>query len=727
MSALFHLHSNANSKTQLSCILWTPVLLAASYFLGGISDNPSAIPETRKEPVVETYHGEKVQDDYQWLEDWNDPTVRAWSDAQNAHARAMLDAIPGRPQIRDRLAALRSDNAVDYFAPQHRQGRLFFLKFQPPKQQPFLVTLDSNLSPNSERVVTDPTAIDPKGLTAIDFFVPSRDSRYVAVSMSEGGTEDGTVHVYEVQSGKPLTDVVSRVNKGTAGGSLTWNADTSGFYYTRYPSPGERPAADLDFFQQVFFHKLGTPVTQDSYVLGKDFPRIAEIQLHSSADGRYILATVANGDGGEFEHFLLSPEGKWTQFTQFSDRITQAVFGQDQAIYLVSENSSPRGTVLRLPLDHPSLTSAPTIVPAAKDYVEGIVPTAHRLYVLGLWGGPSDVRVFDLQGHEQSRIPVSPVSAVNALIPLDSDDVIYQSESYLSPSAWFRFDSASGKTERTNLFMKPAVDFSDAEVVREFGTSKDGTKIPVNIIRRKDTKLDGKNPTLLTGYGGYRISISPAYNVNVRVWLDQGGVFAEANLRGGSEYGDDWHRAGMLTNKQNVFDDFAACAEHLIQAGYTNSSRLAIEGGSNGGLLMGAELTQHPKLFRAVASSVGIYDMLRNELSSNAVFNVTEYGSVKDPVQFRALYAYSPYHHVVDGTAYPAVLFLTGANDPRVNPMHSRKMIARLQATTSSGLPVLLRTSSTSGHINASLNERVERTADIYAFLLHELGVTIRP
>jgi prolyl oligopeptidase len=727
LNAPFHPKLNAGLKFQLSSIFWIPVLLTASYSLFAVSDNPSPLPETPKKPVVDTYHGEKVQDDYQWLEDWNDPAVRAWSDAQNAHARAVLDAIPGRAQIRDRLAALRSDSSVDYFSPQHRQGLLFFLKFQPPKQQPFLVTLDSSLSPNSERVIADPNAIDPKGLTAIDFYVPSRDARYVAVSMSQGGTEDGTVQVFELQSGKALSDVVPRANKGTASGSLAWNADASGFYYTRYPSPGERPAADLDFFQQIYFHKLGTPLTQDTYSLGKDFPRIAETQLHTSADGRYILATVANGDGGEFEHFLLSPGGQWTQFTQFSDRITQAVFGQDQALYLVSENSSPRGTVLRLPLERPSLTNAATIVPPAEDYVQSIVPTAHRLYVLGVWGGPSDIRVFDLQGHEQSRIPVSPISAVNALVPLGGDDVIYQSESYLAPAAWFRFDSASGKTERTSLFMKPVADFGDAEVVREFAVSKDGTKVPVNIIRRKGAKLDGTNPTLLTGYGGYRISISPAYNVNVRVWLDQGGVFAEANLRGGTEYGDDWHRAGMLTSKQNVFDDFAACAEHLIQAGYTNSSRLAIEGGSNGGLLMGAELTQHPKLFRAVASSVGIYDMLRNELSPNAVFNVTEYGSVKDLVQFRALYAYSPYHHVVDGTAYPAVLFLTGANDPRVNPMHSRKMIARLQAATSSGLPVLLRTSSNSGHINASLNERVERTADLYAFLLHELGVSIKP
>ena len=676
---------------------------------------------------MEIYQGVKVQDDYRWLENWTDPAVQRWSDAQNAHTRAILDALPGRALIRDRLTALSSDASLDYEGPQSLPGVLFFLKSQPPKQQPFLVTLDSNLSRGSERVIVDTNAIDPKGLTAIDFYAPSPDSRYVAVSISQSGTEDGTVHVYEVRSGKALQDVIPRVNGGTAGGSVTWNGDGSGFYYTRYPSSGERPTADLGFYQQIYFHKLGTPVTQDRYALGKDFPRIAEIQLRTSSDGHYVLATVADGDGGQFEQFLLSPDGKWTQFTRFSDRVTRAVFGYDQALYLISEKSSPRGTVLRLPLAHPSLAYASTVVSAADDVVQDVLPTAHRLYVLGIWGGPSDIRVFDLNGHEQPRIPVPPISDVGGLVASGGDDVIYRTESYLTPNAWFRFDSATGKTVRTDLFMKPTADFSDAEVVREFATSKDGTKIPINIVRRKNTKLDGKNPTLLTGYGGFGIDSSPSYNVNIRVWLNQGGVFAEANMRGGGEYGDDWHRAGMLTNKQNVFDDFAACAEHLIQAGYTNPSRLAIQGASNGGLLMGAEITQHPGLFRAVATRVGIYDMLRNELSPNAVFNGTEYGSVKDPAQFRALYAYSPYQHVVDGTPYPAVLFLSGANDPRVNPMNSRKMTARLQAATSSGLPILLRTSSTSGHINVSLNERIERTADIYAFLLNELGVTVKP
>ena len=262
MNPLYYRRLNADSKTLLPSILWLPVLLTASYSFFSISHKPSAIPDTPRKPAVETYYGEKVQDDYQWLENWDDPAVRAWSDAQNAHTRAVLDALPGRKQIRDRLAALRSDTYVAYFNPQHRQGQLFFLKSQPPKQQPFLVALDASLSPNSEHVIVDPNVIDPKGLTAIDFFVFSRDSRYVAVSLSEGGTEHGTVHVYEVQSGKSLSDVIPRVNGGTAGGSLAWNRDASGFYYTRYPGPGERPAADLDFFQQIYFHKLGTSVAE---------------------------------------------------------------------------------------------------------------------------------------------------------------------------------------------------------------------------------------------------------------------------------------------------------------------------------------------------------------------------------------------------------------------------------------------------------------------------------
>jgi prolyl oligopeptidase len=340
-------------------------------------------------------------------------------------------------------------------------------------------------------------------------------------------------------------------------------------------------------------------------------------------------------------------------------------------------------------------------------------------------GGPSRVRVFDQKGHAKGVVPTLPVSAVYGASSPRGDDMIYNNVSYLTPGAWYRYDPATGKAARTALFQTSPIDFSDAEVSREWAVSKDGTKIPMSVIRRKGIKLDGTAPTLLTGYGGFNISLAPYFDPALRLWLDRGGVSVVANLRGGGEYGEEWHHAGNLTKKQNVFDDFAACAKQLIDAGYTKPANLAIISGSNGGLLMGAALVQHPEMYRAVVSYVGIYDMLRCEaITANAVFNITEYGTVKDPAQFKALYAYSPYQHVADGTAYPAVLFLTGANDPRVNPANSRKMTARLQAASSSKAPVLLRTSSTTGHgFDSSLDEQVEEGADVWAFLFDVLGL----
>jgi prolyl oligopeptidase len=319
-----------------------------------------------------------------------------------------------------------------------------------------------------------------------------------------------------------------------------------------------------------------------------------------------------------------------------------------------------------------------------------------------------------------------PYTAIRQVVPLEDDHVLYYRTTYLEPPAWYQ-QQGDGTPKRTAMFSSSKVHFDDVEVVREFATSKDGTKVPVNIIRRKGTKLDGTNPTLLEGYGGYSISLSPGFiGPFGRIWLDAGGVFAIANLRGGGEYGEEWHAAGKLTKKQNVFDDFAACAQHLIDQKYTSAQHLAILGGSNGGLLMGAELTQHPEMFRAVISYVGIYDMLRVELDPNGTFNVTEFGTVKDPEQCKALYAYSPYHHVKEGANYPSILFLTGENDSRVNPMQSRKMTARLQAADPSGT-ILLRTSSNSGHgIGTALNEQIEEDADVLSFLFEQLGTSFK-
>src|SRR5262245_25945661 len=332
---------------------------------------------TPKKPVTDEYHGVKVVDNYRWLEDANDPAVRKWTEEQNRHTDAYFKQLPAMDALRKRVKGLLSAASSDYFALRYRGGRLFALKAQPPAEQPFLVTLKSADEPQGEQVVLDPNKLNPKGTTAIDFYVPSLDGRLVAVSLSEGGTEDGTVHVYEVAGGKELPDVIPRVNGGTAGGSAAWNADGTGFWYTRYPRGDERPKEDLDFYQQVYYHKLGTPTEQDAYTLGKDFPRIAEVQLATSDDGRHVLASVANGDGGEFAHYLLGPSGRWAQVTRFADRVTGAALGVDESLYLLSRNGAPRGKVLRLPLAAPRLDQAREIVPESEAAVEGFVPTAN--------------------------------------------------------------------------------------------------------------------------------------------------------------------------------------------------------------------------------------------------------------------------------------------------------------------------------------------------------------
>ncbi len=705
------------------------VTLVAAGVLAASEDSAKAprLPATPRKPVVDQYWGVKVTDEYRWLERWSDPAVRRWSDAQNAVTRAALDTLPGRAAIGKRIEALVRGASVEFGGLVKRPGVLFAARVDPAQQQPQIVTLASPDDPASARVLVDPNVLDPTGHTSVDFAEPSRDGKLLAVSLSSGGSESGNVHVYEVATGKQVFETVPRVNGGTAGGSVAWNGGGTGFFYTRYPRAGERPPADVDFFQQVYYHALGTPTEKDVYCIGKEFPRIAETRLETSDDGSAVLAQVANGDGGEFAFYLRRSEGPWLQVATFADRIVGAVFAPDSSLLLISHLGAPRGKVLRLPPGETKLAAATVIVPESDWVIEGIVPAATRLYLTEILGGPSRVRSIGLDGTQAVTLPVPEASSVWQVVRDQGDAVLLDVEGYLSPAAWYRWAPGAGTLARTALAKTSVAELSDCEALRETATSKDGTKVPLTVIRRQGTKLDGSNPTLLEGYGGFNVAIRPSFSDSRRLWLEQGGVVAIANLRGGSELGETWHEAGKLTRKQNVFDDFIACARFLISAGYASPKTLAIEGGSNGGLLMGAALTQAPELFRAVITHVGIYDMLRNELTPNGTFNITEYGTVKDEAQFAALYAYSPYHHVKDGAKYPAVLFLTGANDPRVDPMNSRKMVARLQAATASGEPILLRTSGGTGHGGGTpLSERIVQLTDLYAFLFHHLGVSYR-
>jgi len=730
--------------------------------------------QTPRKTVVNEYQGVRIKDDYQWLENATDPKVSKWTADQNRTAREYLDKLPTRASLTYEFGKLFSAVSADYSGIVVRSNRIFAMKFKPPAQQAILVRMHSLQETNTEKVVLDPNTLDPQGGTGIDFFEPSIDGRMVAVSLSEKGSEAGTVYVYEVSPGRKLPDVVPRVQLPTAGGSVAWNADGTGFYYTRYPAPGERPEKDLRFYQQVYFHQLGTPTEKDRYEIGHEFPRIAETDLKTSLDGRYLLATVSNGDGGDYAHYLRTPSGQWRQITRYEDQIKQVEFGRDplyiewpkdDSLYLLSRKDAPRGKILKISLNNPDLASATEVIKQRPKVISGFVPAASGLYLHFLDGGPSELRCHDLyaegepdpslddpepegeRGGERNRdrgggrrdgsrdgqkptakewkISLTGLSSIEQMVCSRGDELLFRTSTYTAPYTWQSYDPNKNRERASSTQVKgvsPA-DFQDVEAVRRFVISKDGTKIPLNIIRRKGARTAGDTPTILYGYGGYGISMTPHFSFTRRVWLDQGGMYAIANLRGGGEYGEEWHKAGNLTRKQNVFDDFIACAEFLVRSNYTRPDRLAIEGGSNGGLLMGAALTQRSDLFRAVVSHVGIYDMLRVELDPNGEFNTTEFGTVKIPEQFRALYAYSPYHHVADKAKYPAVLLLTGEHDGRVNPAHSRKMTARIQAANASKNPVLLRTSGSSGHgIGTALNERVAQLVDVYSFLFQQLG-----
>ena len=516
-----------------------------------------------------------------------------------------------------------------------------------------------------------------------------------------------------------------RVNGGTAGGSVAWNADGTGFYYTRYPPGNERPKADLDFYQQVYFHKLGTP-TDEGYLCHRQ-----GLPPHRrDSDCEPIEGPLHPGHRGQWRRRRVRPlparpvrqVGAAHEATP--TKSSARCFGRDDALYLLSRAGSPAAKFSACPWRRRNWPNAKMLVPQTEATIERFVPTATRLYVVDLVGGPSQVRVFDLEGKERKSVPVRPVASVGQVVRLEGDDVLFRTETFIDPPAWFRYDPATDKATKTALFRTSPADFSDCEVVREFAVSKDGTKVPMNIIRRKGTKLDGNNPTLLNGYGGYGISLTPRFRVGRKVWLEQGGVIAIANLRGGGEYGEAWHHAGNLTKKQNVFDDFIACARHLIQQKYTNPEKLAIEGGSNGGLLMGAALTQQPGLVpgRRVArrhlrhAPRGTASQRR--LQRDGVRHRQGCQAVRGPVRLFALPPRQERHRLSGGLAA----------DRRERPARGPGQFAEDDRLAAGGHRIeaagLVANHGGAGHgLDSSLSERIAQEADVYAFLFDQLGV----
>jgi prolyl oligopeptidase len=674
--------------------------------------------ETPRIPVTTSYHGVDVTEEYRWLEDASSDDTIAWTKAQQHLTGTYYGSLPWRERLRVRVERLLRTERKAYRSLVSGGSTSFALKEQTPRQQPFLVALTDVDDLGTERIVVDPNAIDPSGETTIDWFVPSPDGGRVAVSLSEHGDEDGSLHVFDVESGEVVDEPIPHVN--LMGGSMAWRHDGSGFWYTLCADPD-------GFRQQVWFREIGRAPDRLDVPRGFADEVIAENFLSGSPDGRWLMDRVQKGDGGEWQIFLrsLDPEGAWWQLADIPDKCTYAVLGRD-TLYLLSRRDAPRGRVLRLAVTNgATVADADEFVPASQLVIEDVAVTGGTVWIADMDGGPQQLRAFDLDGSQLPIPDIPPVSSVSSYVDrlsrLGPDRVAWSCESFTEPPTWWV--ATDGQAPRpTALTTTSPIDLSGYQVTREFAVSRDGTRVPMNVIAAPGTPRDGTASALLTAYGGYGISMVPRFHPETLLWLEQGGVLVVANIRGGGEYGQEWHHAGRLATKQNCFDDFIACADHLHDTGITSRDRLAIIGGSNGGLLMGAVLTQRPDIARAVVAAVPVMDSLRSETTPNGRFNTTEFGTVAHPEHFTAMVAYSPYHNVVDGTSYPAVLLTAGENDTRVDAWHAKKMTARLQGATSSGWPVLLRLEST-GHLTGSLEQTIDETTDLHAFLFDQLGL----
>jgi prolyl oligopeptidase len=689
-------------------------------------------PETKRETVTETYHAVVVSDPYRWLECACSQEVADWLDRENAITDAYLHDTPQWLAIAERLKVLTKVRSKEYAGFRHVGGPSFVLYKDPTVHQTSVLASLQEVDLATLHVVVDPRCVGDAGCRqssqAIDWYVPSPDGRKVAVSLSSDGSEAGTLHEFDVATGNEVDRPIARVQFATGGGSLAWRRDGQGFWYTRYPENSQ-------FNMRVYYHNLGTDPADDPLVLGSDFPKIAEVKLDNGDGTAPLVVSVANGDGGDFEHFVIPESGSPFRITRFEDQVGAVVGAPDGTLLVISYREAPHGKLLVLDGGKYSLAEARTLVPEGDRIFRPqqeleprpLVITADRIYAQVVNGGPVDVAAFDRSGKFVRTLPGPTVAALGPVVPVGGGKVVYGVTTFLDPFRYMLFDEVASSAVETGLAQTRDFDFSDSMVTRDFATASDGTRIPVTIISRKDVKQDGTAPLLVWGYGGYGTIQSPTNLLPAtRIWLDAGGVYALANVRGGGEYGPEWHKAGYLTHKQRVFDDFTAVVRHLVDAKWGAPDRVALRGGSNGGLLMGAMIVQHPELARAVLSEVGIYDTLREEDFPNGAFNVTEFGSVKDPEQFRALYSYSPYHHVKKGAEYPAVFLTADADDDRVNPMQSRKMAAALQWATSGTTPILLHTTAGIGHgISIPVDAGIAAKAATYAFLFRELGMTV--
>jgi prolyl oligopeptidase len=667
---------------------------------------------------VETLHGESIPDPYRWLEQGDDPRTQAWTASQNALTESLLAAVPARARLRARLDELLSIGALS--TPEPVAGRYFYQRRDGRQNQPVLYVREGR--DGEDRVLIDPNQLDAQGTTALDWFYPSEDGRLLAYGLSENGSEQSLLHVLEVDSGAPLPDRIPR----TRSADLAWLPDGSGFYYTRYPAGGEVPEGEEHYHRSVFFHRLGTDSAGDPLIF-----RPAEKEhwpgVGLSPDGRWLVIGVAR----TFDQtdLYLQDLVAGTPPVPVAKDVAATFDGEvvRGRLYLRTNLDAPTYRLYVVEPERPAREGWREIVPPRTDAVlDGFRIAGSTLALSYLERAASRLRLADLEGNGVREVALPTIGSLFGLSgEWDGDELYYGFTSYTVPPTVYRLALPAGTAE---LWRRVDADLDPSRYeVRQVGyPSRDGTEVTMFVVHRSGLPRDGANPVYLSGYGGFNISMTPAFSRSLLLWLERGGVVAIPNIRGGGEYGEAWHQGGMLGHKQNSFDDFIAAAEWLIRERYTNPERLAAAGGSNGGLLMGAVLTQRPELFGAVVIQVPLLDMLRYHRFLIARLWIPEYGSAEDPEQFRWLRAYSPYHHVRDGVRYPAVLLATAESDTRVDPMHARKMAARLQAATSSDRPVLLRLEARAGHgAGKPLNKVLDELTDTWTFVFWQLGVEV--
>lgn len=683
---------------------------------------PLTYPVTREDPAVQdTYHGTVVADPYRWLEDDNSAETQAWVQAQNAVTFGFLKTLPQREALRARLQKLW--NYERFGVPFEEGGRWFFTRNSGLQNQSVLHVADA---PDGEaRVLLDPNTLSQDGTTSLTELAPSPDGQRLVYGLSKAGSDWQEFRVKDIATGADQPDVLEWIKFSGA----SWAKDGSGFYYSRYPQP--KPGAALteaNKHQKVYFHRLGTPQGEDRLVYERPDQPDWGLHAHVTDDGAYLIFTVTEGTDPKkriFYQDLKQPGAPVVELLNAFDAAYGFLDNVGSVFYFRTDLDAPRYRVIAIDVTKPERAHWREILPQTADKLDGVSLVGDQLLCEYLKDARSDMRAYDLDGKLIRSIDLPGIGTVGGFHGRRKDRFThYAFTSFTAPGVLYRYDIATGQS---TLFRQPKVDFDGSryETRQVFVPSKDGTRVPMFLVHKKGLKLDGSHATLLYGYGGFNISLTPGFSVGRAVWLEMGGVFALANLRGGGEYGAEWHRAGTKKAKQNVFDDFIACAEWLQQQGYTSPAKLAIQGGSNGGLLVGACMTQRPELFGAALPAVGVMDMLRFHRFTIGWAWKSDYGSSENADEFQALYAYSPLHRLKSGTRYPATLITTADHDDRVVPAHSFKFAARLQACQAKdGPPVLIRIETSAGHgAGTALTKVIDETADEWAFLHRVLGM----